>query len=728
VGGRALEVTAGAGGYGVAFRIADEGFSAPFPVVIGVEQDGVRRELSAAYTSAGGLTGTAVVEPVPGVRLSVTDIWALTDYGVGLTRSVRVSGSRPASFGTAVAVRTTRAGGWRDVEPFAPGVAYGNGEPVAALSLAGVAARRSGVGTVLIREDRLTAPAFALRYPDGGWIGVLDPAPDGTTIAADGLIEDGDDSLCDDRMRFLSLGGRLVRPDRIELLACYPGTEGEHTYSSGGLPLKQLQAWRRRSHPTRDGFVQRYQVGFAAGAAGTFPAFRDEVWRLAWSLLAPAVAAADMTAVVDRSADVLASQVVERHGIRGVRLESDAVVSERRGEDNSAVMGFVGANTDAAYALLRVGDSRSADPGWGARARRYRGLGEGILDSFVRLPMSPPAGEGYDMDTGEVTTYRRYRGRPAVYARALAEGGLAAVQAYDWELRRHAAERPRWLNWAAGIGHWLVSQQEPGGEIARAWEAGSGAVLDVSATAAYTVVPFLLALHRFRPADGYQAAALRAAEYSWSNGGERGTFAGATLDNPDVIDKEAAILSAEAYLAVLDSTGERRWLDRAIGAARAAETWIYIWNVPMPADADERLLHWKRGVPTVGHQLIATGVSMTDGYLAANAAVFARLFQETDDPHWLDLARMVVHGTTTMLGLDGRVYDLRGPGWQQEHWSFSPRRGFGLNRRWLPWVPVAHIRGVHRIEDLGADIARLVLTGDERWGALATSRSTRSPG
>jgi hypothetical protein len=718
-----LQVTTGADGHGVVVRHAGEAFSAPYPVVVIVEQDGALHEQRVAYSSAGRsggrLTGAVVIEPVAGATLNVVDSWSPTDYGVELSRSVHVSGTARASFATAVSLTPARAGGWCDVEPFAPGVAYGNAEPVPELALASAPMRRSGVETVLIREDRLTAPAFAFRYPDGGWIGVLDPVPDGATVTADGIAEDGGESLCDERMRFLSLGARAVQPAMLELLACYPGTEGEHTYSSGGLPLKQLRAWRHRSHPLRDGFVQRYHVGFAAGAAATFPAFRDHVWRLAWSLLAPAVAPADMDAVVDRSAEVLASQVIERHGITGVRLESDAVVGERRDEDNSAVMGFVGANTDAGYALLRIGDSRS-----GPEGRRYRVLGESILDSFARLPMSPPAGEGFDMDSGEITTYRRYRGRPAVYARALAEGGLAALHAVDWELRRHSTERPRWLEWAADIGDWLVAQQDPGGALPRAWEAGTRTVLDPSTTAGYVVVPFLLTLHRFRTEAGYRQAALRAADWSWSQGGVTGTFAGATLDNPDVIDKEAAILSAEAYLAAFDSTGDRRWLNRAIDAARAAETWIYIWNVPMPVDTDDRPLHWKRDVPTTGHQLIATGVSMTDGFLAANAAVFARLFQETDDRHWLDLARIVMHGTTTMLALEGRVFDLRGPGWQQEHWSFSPRRGFGLNRRWLPWVPVAHIRGAHRTDDLGVDIARLVLA----WGQSmpgASSASTR---
>jgi hypothetical protein len=711
VTGRALDVLAGAGGQGVAVTLAGQSFSAPLPVIVTLEQEGARRELRSGYSaverSDDGLTGTVAVELVAGATLTVTDRWSLTDYGAELSRSACVVGAAQASFSTSVSFSTARSGGWSDVEPFAPGVTYGNAEPVAPLALAGAPVRHSGVGTVLIREDRLTAPVFALRYPDGGWIGVLDPAPDGATVAADGVVADGGESVCDERMRFLSVGGRLLPGSGLELLACFPGTEGEYTYSSGGLPLKQLHAWRHRSHPLRDGLVQRYRVGLAAGSAPAFSIFRNDVWRLAWSLFRPVVAPADMNTVTSRSAEVLASQVVERYGISGVRLESDAVISERRCEDNSAVMGFVGANTDAAYALLRVGDSLG-----GPEASRYRGLAEAILDSFARLPVNPPAGEGFDMDTGEPTTYRRLAGRQAVYARSLAEGGLATLQSAEWELRQHGAQRPRWLDWAAGIGDWLAGQQQPGGALPRAWEAGTGAVLDPSTTAGYVVVPFLLALHRFRPAAGYGDAALRAAEHSWSSGGERGVFAGATLDNPDVVDKEAAIFSAEAYLAAFDATGERRWLDRAVEAARSAETWIYIWNVPMPADADDRLLHWKRGVPTVGHQLISTGVSMTDGFLAANAAVFARLFTETGDQHWLDLARIVVHGTTSMLALDGRVYDLRGPGWQQEHWSFSPRRGFGLNRRWLPWVPVAHLRGAHRIEDLGPDIERLVLWWD----------------
>ena len=62
-----------------------------------------------------------------------------------------------------------------------------------------------------------------------------------------------------------------------------------------------------------------------------------------------------------------------------------------------------------------------------------------------------------------------------------------------------------------------------------------------------------------------------------------------------------------------------------------------------------------------------------------------------------------------MLALPGRTFDLHGPGWQQEHWCLAIPRGRGLSRNWLPWVPVANVEGILRIEDLGQEAADLVL-------------------
>jgi hypothetical protein len=207
-------------------------------------------------------------------------------------------------------------------------------------------------------------------------------------------------------------------------------------------------------------------------------------------------------------------------------------------------------------------------------------------------------------------------------------------------------------------------------------------------------------------------AAEQAAEFCWRNGQSRGLFPGGTIDNPDVLDKEAGTLSLEMYLAMFDATKNPEWLRRAQSAAAYSETWIYIWNVPMPQDEDNARLHWKRGVSTVGAQCIATGHSLVDCYMAFDADEYARLWQLTNDPHWLEVARILLHNTKNMIALPGRTFDLAVPGWQQEHWSFAPQRGYGLHRGWLPWVATSQLNGIFGVMELDKDIANAVLAPD----------------
>lgn len=653
----------------------------------------------------GGWTGVGTVALGASAHLEVVDTWTVAGDVVDVARVTVVRGAGPGAFMSRLSLRRLdRPASWTTVEPFVPGVTYGDAWRVVPGALGGLPARRGGARSVLVREDRASAPLVACRYNDGAWLAVLHlEAGKGNTVAADCGAVDGDDPMVDERLTFASIGGTEVA-DGLELGVWFPGSEGEHTYSSGGLPLSQPRAWRPRFHPVRDGLEQRYHLAVRQGVAAGFPEMTAQAWRWAWDRMAPDVPRADLEAVVRTTTAVLSSQVREVGGRTGVPLEANAMVAEDQGLDTHAVVGFVGANTDAAYLLLRVADRLR-----GAERTRMRAQGLAILDSFSRIRLDPPEAEGFDTLSGEPATYRTFEGRPAVYARSLAEGCAAVLAASAWETRNHRPAPQAWSRWARAGGDWIVDQQRPDGSVPRAWEAGTGAVLDASTSAAYVVVPLLVALERTVAAGVHGRAALRAGEQAWAETGDAGVFAGGTLDNPDVVDKEASILAAEAFLALLDSTGEPVWLERAVVAAGLAETWTYVWDVPMPLDAPDEELHWKRGVPTTGHQLITTGASMTDGFLAVNAATFARLWVATGDPHWLDVARLVTHGTTTMLAQEGRTFDLRGPGWQQEHWCFGGRRGYGLNRRWLPWVAVAHTGGVVRLEDLGDEVATAVM-------------------
>jgi len=202
----------------------------------------------------------------------------------------------------------------------------------------------------------------------------------------------------------------------------------------------------------------------------------------------------------------------------------------------------------------------------------------------------------------------------------------------------------------------------------------------------------------------YLEAAIRAANFCWTSSQSHGVFVGGTIDNPDIIDKEAGTLSLQAYLGLYQATHDSPWLERAAAAANYAETWIYCWNVPIPASEDNAELHWKRGVPTIGLQLIATGHSLVDEYMSDNVGDYAKVYFFTKDPHYFAVARLLLHDTKVMVAIPGRLYDLPGPGWQQEHWSLAPVRGSGLHRAWLPWVATSQLDGIYDSEKFNHDL------------------------
>jgi uncharacterized protein YyaL (SSP411 family) len=281
-------------------------------------------------------------------------------------------------------------------------------------------------------------------------------------------------------------------------------------------------------------------------------------------------------------------------------------------------------------------------------------------------------------------------------------------------LREHRLGRdhPDWLRWSKEFGDWLLPQQQAEGGFPRSWKPGTGEVVDASPNSSYNAVPLLVLLAEATGDAKYRQAAVRAGDFVWGFGGSNGVFVGGTIDNPDVIDKEAGTLSLEAYLALYEVTQDRKWLEHAVRAANYAETWIFIWNVPMAVDDDDAKLEWKRGVPTVGVQLISSGHSLVDEYMSFDVDEYARMYVLAKDPHYKDVARILLHDTKSMVALPGRQYDLPGPGWQQEHWGLAPKRGFGVDRLWLPWVATSQLNGIFGLEEFDPKLYKQLASGE----------------
>lgn len=686
----------------------------PIRLEIFVKLDDIRT-LAAGYKSVevNGHEATARGEIAygPGVVFRVVDRWRMDGLALALRRELDVCGAAAGGFYSGVFLAAPDVS-WEEAQCFAPGVIYGAPINPGAEPTRGFQNHR--IRHIPIREDGLAAPLVALAFPGGGSLAALDPAPRGdTTLEEVGLKQAS--VMLDGRYQFGALGAREAADGGVELGFWLPGAVD----ATGPGSRSALAHWqpatggagvwpeRRRYHRICDGFKQNYQVAFRVGRGESFRDLIRNAWRWAWDALNPPVIYTDVEVVRRSLADQLASTIETIEGRTGITWIFSSTTGRRwnRPDDMRAVLGFVGKNIEAADQLLQ-----EADRDGGPRGERLRALGLAIIDTFIRLvPLSPPAGEGFDLATGEIMVSfppSPWRGdaAPRVFLRSFTEDLRMALRAYQRE-RRLGRDHPDWLAWCRSFADWLLQQQREDGSFPRAWVPGTGEVMEASGTSSYNAVPFLALLSQATGEGRYLSAALRAAEYIWSVYGAQGVFVGGTIDNPDVVDKEAGALTLEAFITLYEATQDPQWLERARVAADYTETWIYIWNVPMPEDAKDDELKWKRGVPTYGLQGITAGPwGGVDEYLDWSTAAYAKLYQYTGDPHYKHVALILLHDTKAMLALPGRTYGLAGPGWQQEHWLLGPQRGIGGHGGWLGWVTANHLYSITGLEEFDPEL------------------------
>ncbi len=666
------------------------------------------RQLAAGYKtvqkSDSGIDARAEIAYSEDVVFRIQDLWSLSGAVLSLRRTVEVAGSAPGGFCSSTVFSVDPSVGWSDVNCLAPGALYGDPTHDGERSPGGTlnyAARR-----FLMREDILSAPLFALSFKNGASVSVLNPSPQGDTTVEETRL--AKPVIIDARLQFGALGAWQADKSPIEFGFRFPGTTNE--FARGPRPASQpanrpmasgvvsaTPRWIRRYHPIAQGISHAYQVSFRFGQDESFRDLTRNSWRWAWNTLKPPVIHHDIQQVRRVLIDHLAAQAATIDGRTAMPFVIDFMTGEKRWNYTMVAMGFVGKNIECADQLLREGDRDSTE-----RGQKMRRIGLDIISSLIQaLPTVPLQGAGYDLATGKPWTGQRQEW-VAPWLRNATEVMRVLMRAYRRE-RALGRQHPEWFAWVKTYVDWLLLQQRDDGSFPRRWKPGSSEIEEPSGTASYNPVPLLVIMSEETGDPRYKQAAIRAAEYVWANYGARGLYIGGAIDNPNITDKEAGMLSMEAFLSLYDATKERKWLDRAQAAADFTESWIWIWNVPMPLDADDAQLHWKKGVPALGFQGITAAVAgSVDQYLDWAVPSYAKLYNLTKDPHYLDVARVLLHNTKSMVALPGRQYDLTGVGWQQEGWRMGPGgsgRGVGGHRFWLPWVSANHLYGITGLEE-----------------------------
>jgi hypothetical protein len=637
--------------------------------------------------SAGGIDALAEITYTDTAIFRVQDYWAVKGAVLSVRRKVEVVGNAPGGFDSAVVLTLEPSVPWASLNYMAPGILYSdpthNGERSPGGTLNNAARRYQ------LREDFLPAPLFAISFQNGDSVAVLDPSPRGDSTFEETKLTK--DVMTDARFQFGALGAWQDSEGPVQFGFWFPGTVS-NMYLGGHPNAKPRTA--RRYHPITQGVTHSYEVKFRFGQNENFGQMTRNTWRWAWNTLNPAVTYIDVEQMRRVLIDHLEAQAATIDGRTAIPFVLSTMNDKLQWNWTMVAMGFVGKEIECADQLLHEGDRDHTE-----RGKKMRETGLAIISSLIHaLPTVPLQATGYDLADGRPWDHIWL----APWLRNATEDMRVLMRAYRRE-RSLGRDHPEWLQWVKSYLDWLILQQREDGSFPRRWKSGSSEVAEPSGTTSYAPVPLLVVMSEETGDPKYKQAAIRAADYIWTNYGSRGVFVGGASDNPNITDKEAGMLSMEAFLSLYDSTKDKKWLDRAKAAADFAESWIWVWNLPMPLDADDSQLYWKKGVPTIGTQgITALAAGSADEYLDWAVPSYAKLYNYTHDQHYLDVARVLLHDTKSMVALPGRQYDMKGIGWQQEGWRFGPGgpgRGVGGHRFWLPWISANHLHGITGLEE-----------------------------
>jgi len=699
--------------------------------------------------SAGGYLATATLSAGYGVTFTVNDLWHKSEGGIRVDREVKVSGTlEGAGFASSLNLNTDEGVEWGDVLFYAPGLLYGDSTFDGPTSPGGT--RYDAAHVFTFREDFLPSPMYGMRFSDGQTVVILDADPDATTtlaetqtgLQADVLVGDilavGSFSSDDDegtiRMGFtfpsttavfprnagfgFGFGGQ--RPQGGQPQGAPQGAMPQGAIPQGmpqgampqgfpGMPQADAQTarpdskglvWCRRYNPVKDGFEQNYSLDIRFAKDESFPQFTTNSYRWAWDVLKPELFWHDIDVVRTCLADQLSSLVTtfeDRTGLPYQVKTKSGEVWVREGDPAffwRAPMGFVGKHIESAVQLVNEGDRDKTE-----RGAKMREQGLAMIETAIKyVPMKNPVCTGVNLMDGS----HSMTNPPIWYIREATDDMIRLLECYERE-KAKGIDHPEWLQWCKDFADWTMTLQREDGSLPRSFMIDTAEIREESGTTSYNIVATFVKLTDLLGDDKYLQSAIRAAEYVWESYGQRGIFIGGAIDNPNITDKEAGLLSCEAFMSLYEKTKDEKWLQRAKTAADFAETWTWIWNVPMPDDAPDEELNWKKGVPTVGIQGITAQVAgHTDEFLDMAIVSYAKLYNYTGDEHYFDFARILMHNCKAMLALPGRLYGMYAPGYQTENFRMGADRqgrGYGTPEKWMPWVTTNHLFGINSMEE-----------------------------
>jgi len=527
---------------------------------------------------------------------------------------------------------------------------------------------------ILAREERMGLPLTMMRDTKTGIaLSLTDYNLNPSTTSNDW----GNTHRSSAAFKYASLGYNL-QGEAPALTYCYPGSEGERSYSDGGG--HDSKVWARRSTVMTSNGIQDYSLEILATQSKDFAEAQRDHWRAAFDLYAPAELNVDSRKVVEVSLETLDHYWLKSGMAPGFPFS--VYCSSGQVNETSFDMGFVGMQTACAYYLYRYGLDHYNET--------YRKKGEQILDFWANHSGNAAGMPRVWYDIEPWNTFRNSND-----LRNMQGGMEPMLLAWSCAEAAHPGSHANWLKFCKKAAEWMLTKQNTDGSFPKSYT-NDGAVLDNGSYLTSNIIRFLTSMYAVTGKAAYRTAVVKAGNWCLNNISKNYKYIGSVIDNPYVKDRESGQKMIEAMLACYDLTGQEKYLRAAEEAAYYTVSYMYAWNIPWEIGTTLSM-PWPKDKSTVGITIIATGHSGADCGFSYNSFEYLRLYSITGDAYFLKIAQLLEKNTKQTMNYDGSLgYPYQGL--QREAIRCVTHRGDGV-ALWLPWCTASALDPLFRMED-----------------------------
>ena len=640
-----------------------------------------------------GLLATAEIKTDNASTFIVEDKYTLLTNGVfAIHRNVKVKQAQNGDSGFASTVSfipQLNSSVNTHYEYFIPSILYRNTHQVRETAVAA----DLDVDRMYVKETRTGLPLAMIREKDTGNTLTLmhyKPVIDVAQNPGGGMPGEVNDEL-----QYGSIGYNLQPVLSVDFR--YPCAEGPRTYDSGWR--NQLPVWSKRYHSIKEGNSHTYSIALIPDKQADYNEAMVRSFGTAFNTEKPEIVEMDMNEIYQQNIDLFKAEYQE-FGTGVVKAAglpwSLDLPDGKNTEGVSFQMGFVGQQIAVGYHLYRYGLDNN-DP-------ESKRKGKTMVDFWMTDAIMGTYFPTVWWDPINNETAGRRRDYPS-FLRCFVDGMEGLLDAYRISVA-HGEPQESWNNALKRVASNLVNKQNEDGSFYRAYKpngevetGGDRNTRGDSKLNTPVAVRFLVKMYEHTGEEKYKEAAIKAAEFSYNEIYLKlGKYVGGTPDNPNTVDKEAAIFALYCFNAVHELTGDTRYLKAAEHAANCAMSWTYCYDFAVPNRNEEDALKnpfTQGGIS--GFSVIATGHSGADNFIAYMFYEMYKLYIKTGNEQYLYMAKILQNNTKSNTDFDGRMnYKYR---------AFMPEAtnvadlAFRSVSLWLPWASIANIEPIVHLEE-----------------------------